>query len=116
MFQPDSCDQMLSRQPNCEEDMPNCGISALARSRGSALLRSAVLVTALPESLDSARALVRSATGRRSSEEREACFSRSASSDWLRLLAGVAVLSAAAAPSIGSGCVKTPVETASPVA
>src|ERR1700712_5334126 len=115
-FQPDSCDQMLSRQPNSEEDMPNWGIRALARSRGSALLRSSVLVTATPEALDSVRAFVRSVSGRRSSSERDARCSRSASSSWLRLFAGVAVLSAAAAPAIGSGWEKTPVETARPAA
>src|SRR3954466_12970085 len=110
-FQPDSCDQMLSRQPNCEEDIPNCGISARARSRGSALLRSSVLVTARPEAFDSALALTVSVTGRRSSSDREARCSRSASSAWLRLLAGVEVLSAAAAPLTGSGRESTPVET-----
>ena len=73
-------------------------------------------MTALPEALDSARALALSVTGRRSSSEREARCSRSASSAWLRLFAGVDVLSAAAAPLIGSGCEKTPVETAIPVA
>src|ERR1700712_5797167 len=111
-FQPDSCDQMLSRQPNSEEDMPNCGISARARVFGSALLRSSVLVTALPEALESARALTVSVTGRRSSSERETRCSRSASSAWLMFFAGVAVLSAAAAPSMGSGFVRVPVQKA----
>src|ERR1700712_1517698 len=115
-FQPDSCDQMLSRQPNSEGDMPNSGISARARVFVSAVLRSSVLVTATPEALDSARTLVRSAAGRRSSTERDARCSRAARSVRVRPWAGVEADSAAAAPSIGEDLASTPVETASTVA
>ena len=62
-FQPDSWLQMASRQPNSEEDMPNCGIRALASVRGSAEDRSSVRVRAGPLALERLRTLLRSATG-----------------------------------------------------
>src|SRR5688500_14042095 len=96
--------------------MPYFGISARATALGSAVLRSSDLVWATPESLDSVRALARSACGRRSSADREARSSRSASLSWLRPLAVDVEDSAAADPPTGAVVVRTPVETARPVA
>src|SRR4051794_20334079 len=116
MFQPDSCDQMLSRQSNSEDDRPYFGISTRASALGSAALRFSDFVWATPEALESARALPRSASGRRSSVDREARSSRSSSSTWLRPLACDVDDRAAADPSTGLLWASTPVETARPVA
>ena len=116
-FQPDSCDQMLSRQSNSEEDMPNCGISARASARGSALLRSSVLVTRDAGGVGQRPGLAAVGLG--------TAVVGGAGGALLAL--GELVLAQAlrrrggaqrggGAVELGSGCEKTPVETASPVA
>src|ERR1700710_1636540 len=120
MFHPDSWVQMASMQPKSDGDIPNCGISALARVRGSAEERSSVRVRAGPEALDRLRERARLASGARSSERDTLAAPRPARSAWLSGRAeGLGTLPAAdrAAPGSEAGRVatRTPPPTTRPV-